>query len=260
MRKDHDYAVRDGKVILLDETNGRLMKGIKISTGIHQAVEAKEHVPITANQKTAASITFPSLFGQFNKISGMSGTAKVEEEEFINTYGMKVVTIPTNKPVIRHDYPTQTYLTTADKLMAAINETLKIHRLGRPVLLVAGSVENSEIISEILLNHGIVHNVLNAFNEAREAEMVKMAGQKGAVTVATNMAGRGTDIKLGPGVKELGGLAVIGTEMLAKRVQLQLAGRAGRQGDPGTSKFYISLEDSYISKASTENFKSIIGS
>ena len=255
MRNGHEYVVNDGEVVLLDETDGRLKKGVKVNTGLHQAVEQKEHVKLTPNQKTAASITFPSLFKLFNKISGMSGTAKVDETEFINAYNMKVIQIPTNKPVIRHDYPQQIYLTTSDKLMAAINETMELHEKGRPVLLVAGSVENSEIISEMLLNHGIAHNVLNAFNIAREAEMVKMAGQRGAVTVATNMAGRGTDIKLGPGVKELGGLAVIGTEMLAERVHLQLAGRAGRQGDPGTSKFYISLEDSYISKASTRRFK-----
>lgn len=255
MKNGHDYLVRDGKVTLLDEADGRLKKGVKVSTGLHQAVEQKEHVKLTPNQKKAAAITFPSLFGLFNKVSGMSGTAKVNENEFINVYNMKVIPIPTNKPVIRQDLPQQVYLTTSDKLMAAIKETLTLHAVGRPVLLVAGSVENSEIISEILLNHGITHNVLNAFNAAREAEMVKMAGQKGAVTVATNMAGRGTDIKLGPGVKELGGLAVIGTEMLAERVRLQLAGRAGRQGDPGTSKFYISLEDSYIAKASTNRFK-----
>ncbi|WP_367342614.1 accessory Sec system translocase SecA2 [Limosilactobacillus sp.] len=255
MERDHDYAVRDGKVVLLDETNGRLMKGIQISTGIHQAIEQKEHVEVTAQQKTAASITFPSLFGLFNKVSGMSGTAKVNENEFINVYNMKVVQIPTNKPMIRKDLPDKIYLNTSDKLLAAMNETVELHKQGRPVLLVAGSVDNSEIISELLLNRGIAHNVLNAYNASREAAMVKDAGHTGAVTVATNMAGRGTDIKLSDHVKKLGGLAVIGTEMLPERVRLQLAGRAGRQGDPGTSQFYISLEDSFISKASTDRFR-----
>lgn len=255
MKRDRDYAVRDGKVILLDETNGRLMKGIQLSTGIQQAIEQKEHVDVTSQQKTAASITFPSLFGLFNKISGMSGTAKVDENEFINVYNMRVVQIPTNRPRIRKDLPDKIYLNTSDKLLAAMNETVALHEKGRPVLLVAGSVDNSEIISELLLNRGIPHNVLNAYNASREAAMVKDAGQTGAVTVATNMAGRGTDIKLSKKVKKLGGLAVIGTEMLPERVRLQLAGRAGRQGDPGTSQFYISLEDSFISKASTDRFR-----
>lgn len=255
MEKDHDYVVRDGKVVLLDETNGRLMKGVQVSTGIHQATEQKEHVDLTSVRKTAASVTYPSLFGLFNKISGMSGTAKVDENEFINTYNMRVIQIPTHRPVIRQDLPDKIYLTTSDKLLAALNEVVYFHRLGRPVLLVAGSVENSEIISELLLNRGIPHNVLNAFNASREAAMVKDAGQLGAVTVATNMAGRGTDIKLSDEVRQKGGLAVIGTEMLPERVKLQLAGRAGRQGDPGTSQFYISLEDSFISKASTKRFQ-----
>lgn len=255
MKRDHDYVVRDGKVILLDETNGRLMKGIQLNTGIQQAVEQKEGVDVTPLRKTAASVTFPSLFGQFNKISGMSGTAKVNENEFINTYGMKVIQIPTNKPVIRKDLPAKIYLTTSDKLLDAINQVVYFHKMGRPVLLVAGSVENSEIISELLLNKGIAHNVLNAFNASREAAIVKDAGQVGAVTVATNMAGRGTDIKLADTVRQKDGLAVIGTEMLPERVRLQLAGRAGRQGDPGSSQFYISLEDSFITKAMTGRFQ-----
>ncbi|KEK14308.1 preprotein translocase subunit SecA [Limosilactobacillus reuteri] len=255
MEKGHDYVVRDGKVILLDETNGRLMKGVQVSTGIHQATEQKEHVDLTSVRKTAASVTYPSLFGLFNKIAGMSGTAKVNENEFINTYNMRVVQIPTHRPVIRKDLPNKVYLTTSDKLLDAINEVLRLHKQGRPVLLVAGSVENSEIISELLLNKGIPHNVLNAFNASREAAMVKDAGKDGAVTVATNMAGRGTDIKITDAVRAKGGLAVIGTEMLPERVKLQLAGRAGRQGDPGTSQFYISLEDSFISKASTKRFQ-----
>lgn len=255
MKNGHDYLVSEGEVVLLDEANGRLKKGVKVNTGLHQAIETKEHVDLTPNQQVAASITFPSLFGLFNKISGMSGTAKGDEQEFFNVYKMRVIQIPTRKPVIRHDYPGEIYVTTRQKLIQAINEAIELHKAGRPVLLVAGSVENSEIISELLLDRGIPHNVLNAFNIAREATIVKDAGQKGAVTVATNMAGRGTDIKLGPGVKKLGGLAVIGTEMLPTRVKLQLAGRAGRQGDPGSSKFYISLEDSYLAQNSTKRFK-----
>lgn len=256
MRNGREYLVENGEVQLLDEENGRVKEGVKISSGLHQAIEAKEGVKITKNQKVAASITFPSLFGLFNNVAGMSGTAKVDESEFMEVYKMRVVQIPTRKPVIRKDYPDEVYVSTREKLLKAINYALQLHRQGRPILMVAGSVENSEIISEILLNHGIAHNVLNAFNVAREAAIVKDAGQRGAVTVATNMAGRGTDIKLGPGVKELGGLAVIGTEMLPERVKLQLAGRAGRQGDPGSSRFFISLEDNYISSAATKRFRS----
>lgn len=255
MRNGHDYMVIQGQVILLDEQDGRLKKGVQIGTGLHQAIEAKEHVALTSIQKTAASITFSGLFGLFNKVSGMSGTVKVNQNEFLDVYHMKVIRIPTRKPVIRKDYPSQIFLTTSDKLLAAIEKTVELHNTGRPVLLITGSVENSEIVSELLLNRGIAHNVLNAFNVAKEAQIIKEAGQDGAVTVATNMAGRGTDIKLGPGVKEKGGLAVIGTEMLPERVKLQLAGRAGRQGDPGTSQFYVSLEDKYISAASTKRQK-----
>ncbi len=255
MKNGHDYLVSEGEVVLLDEANGRLKKGVKVNTGLHQAIEAKEHVDLTPNQQVAASITFPSLFGLFNKISGMSGTAKSDEHEFFEVYKMRVIQIPTRRPVIRHDYPEEIYVTTRQKLIQALDEAITLHKAGRPILLVAGSVENSEIISELLLDRGIPHNVLNAFNIAREAAIIKDAGQKGAVTVATNMAGRGTDIKLGPGVKEIGGLAVIGTEMLPTRVKLQLAGRAGRQGDPGSSKFYISLEDSYLAQNSTKRFK-----
>ena len=255
MRRGHDYLVVKGEVVLLDEDSGRLKRGVQVSTGIHQAVEAKEKVELTKIQKIAASITFPALFALFNKVSGMSGTAKVNEEEFLQTYNLKVVTIPTRVPVIRKDYRPLIFLTTRDKLMTAVDDVVEMHKTGRPVLLVAGSVENSEIISELLLNIGIPHNVLNAYNAAYEAQIIKNAGQKNAVTIATNMAGRGTDIKLGPGVKELGGLAVIGTEMLPKRVELQLAGRAGRQGDSGSSQFLISLEDSFISSNSTARQK-----
>lgn len=255
MNKGHDYLVVKGKVVLLDEETGRLKHGVQVSTGLHQAVEAKEGVEITSIQKIAASVTFPALFKLFNKISGMSGTVKVSEQEFLDTYNLHVVRIPTRLPIIRKDYPSLVYLTTKDKLIEAINAVIELHKTGRPVLLVAGSVENSEIISELLLNVGIPHNVLNAYNAAYEAQIIKNAGQKGAVTIATNMAGRGTDIKLSEDVKKLGGLAVIGTELLPERVELQLAGRAGRQGDPGSSQFFISLEDSFVSSHSTERQK-----
>lgn len=255
MIRDKDYVVTNGEVVLLDEVDGRLKHGIKVNTGLHQAVEQKEGVQITDNQKTSASVTSASLFGMFNKIAGMSGTAKSDAEEFVKVYKLKVYQIPTNRPNIRKDFPPKYYLTTREKLMHAITLVKQLHQMGRPILLVAGSVENSEIISEILLNEGIAHNVLNAFNAAQEAAIVKDAGQWGAVTIATNMAGRGTDIKLGKGVRDLGGLAVIGTEMLPDRVEQQLSGRAGRQGDPGSSQYFISLEDSYISAGSTPRFK-----
>lgn len=255
MRRGHDYLVVDDKVQLLDETDGRIKKGIKVGTGLHQAVEAKEHVKLTDNMMTTASVTYPQLFGKFQKISGMSGTAKVDEREFMDTYGMRVVRIPTNKPMIRKDLPPRLFLTTPEKLNHAIEDVVRLHKAGRPILLVAGSVENSEIISELLLNLGIPHNVLNAFNSVKEVPIVKGAGQMGAVTVATNMAGRGTDIKLGPGVVAKGGLAVIGTELLPYRVEEQLAGRAGRQGDPGTSLFYASMEDDLIAKNSSPRMK-----
>lgn len=255
MIRGKDYLVVDGEVVLLDEADGRLKHGIKVNTGLHQAVEQKEGVQITNNQKTSASVTAASLFGMFNKIAGMSGTAKSNASEFLNIYKLKVITIPTNRPMIRKDYRPKIYLTTEEKLIHAIKLVKKLHQIGRPILLVAGSVENSEIISELLLNEGIPHNTLNAFNSVQEAAIVKEAGQRGAVTVATNMAGRGTDIKLGPGVAELGGLAVIGTEMLPDRVEQQLSGRAGRQGDPGSSQYFISFEDTYISAGSTGRFK-----
>lgn len=247
-RRGHDYEVDDGEVVLLDEANGRLMRGMKINTGIQQAVEQKEGVKLTENQQAVASITYQGLFGLFNNVAGMTGTARSSANEFISVYKMKVVSIPTHRPVIREDLRPKLYLTTHEKLLAAIDLTASLHQAGRPVLLVAGSIKNSEIISTLLLNRGIVHNVLTARNEAKEAMIVKEAGQKGAVTVATNMAGRGTDIKLGPGVKELGGLAVVGTELLAPRVAEQLRGRAGRQGDPGTSIFYWSLEDDQVAQ------------
>lgn len=250
-QRGHEYEVQDGKVILLDEANGRLLKGMKINTGIQQAVEQKEGVELTDNQQAVASTTYQSLFGLFENVAGMTGTARSSASEFINLYKMKVVAIPTHRPVVRQDFSPRLYLTTGEKLRAAIDLTMRLHQEGRPILLIAGSIENSAIISELLLNRGIAHNVLTARNEAREAMIVKAAGQKGAVTVATNLAGRGTDIKLGEGVKELGGLAVIGTELLLPRVAEQLRGRAGRQGDPGSSIFFWSLEDDLVGKNSS---------
>lgn len=250
-QRGHEYEVQDGKVILLDEANGRLLKGMKINTGIQQAVEQKEGVELTDNQQAVASTTYQSLFGLFENVAGMTGTARSSASEFINLYKMKVVAIPTHRPVVRQDFSPRLYLTTGEKLRAAIDLTMRLHQEGRPILLIAGSIENSAIISELLLNRGIAHNVLTARNESREAMIVKAAGQKGAVTVATNLAGRGTDIKLGEGVKELGGLAVIGTELLLPRVAEQLRGRAGRQGDPGSSIFFWSLEDDLVGKNSS---------
>ncbi|MCI1525171.1 MAG: accessory Sec system translocase SecA2 [Lactobacillus crispatus] len=255
MKAGHDYLVIHDQVVLLDEQNGRLKRGMQISTGLQQAIETKEKIKLTSIQKTAASITFTGLFSLFDKISGMTGTAKVVEGELLDNYNLQVVRIPTRRPIIRKDFRPKVYLTTSAKLFAALQEVVLLHNQGRPILLVAGSVENSEILSELLLNKGIPHNVLNAYNAAYEAQIIKDAGQKGAVTIATNMAGRGTDIKLGEGVQQLGGLAVIGTEMLPERIRQQLAGRAGRQGDPGTSQFFVSLEDKYISQSSTQRFR-----
>lgn len=250
-QKGHDYMVDDGEVVLLNEANGRLMRGMKVNTGIQQAVEQKEGVKISENRQAVASITYQGLFTLFNNVAGMTGTAKIAESEFINVYKMKVVQIPRHRKNIRKDHQPRVYLTTSEKLIEAIKLAEKLHHQGRPILLIAGSVENSEIVSEILLNRGIPHNVLNARNEANEAAIIKNAGQRNAVTVSTNIAGRGTDIKLGRGVAKLGGLAVIGTEMLDPRVAEQLQGRAGRQGDPGDSWFFISLEDNFISQNSS---------
>lgn len=241
------YIVRNNEVLLVENETGRTLEGIKLSAGMHQALEAKEGVPITAETRAMASITYQNLFKLFDKISGMSGTAKVAEEEFLETYRLAVIQIPTNRPMIRVDYPDKIYQTLPEKLKASLEYILSIHRTGRPLLIITGNVQMSEIYSSLLLKEGIPHNVLNAHNAAREAMMIKEAGQMGNVTVATIMAGRGTDIKLGPGVAELGGLAVVGTErMSSRRVDLQISGRAGRQGDPGDSQFFVSLEDDLL--------------
>jgi preprotein translocase subunit SecA len=217
--------------------------------GQHQAVEQKEHVTVTEDTRAMASVTYQNLFRMFKKLAGMSGTAKTDEDELLETYNTEVVVIPTNRPIQRIDYPDQIYLNLISKLAASIQEVKEIHATGRPILIGTGSVTISEIYSQMLLNEGIAHNVLNARNAAREAMIVKEAGQVGAVTVATSMAGRGTDIKLGPGVSDLGGLAMIITErMQSKRIDNQYIGRAGRQGDEGSSKFFVSLEDDILFK------------
>lgn len=252
-KKDQDYVVRqsenEAEVVLLDRATGRLMELTRLQGGQHQAIEAKEHVKLTQETRAMASITYQNLFRLFRKLSGMTGTGKVVESEFLETYSMSVIKIPTNRPVIRRDYPDQIYQTLPEKVFASLDEVKHYHAKGNPLLIFTGSVEMSEIYSSLLLREGIAHNLLNANNAAREAQMIAESGQFGAVTVATSMAGRGTDIKLGPGVAELGGLVVIGTERMENhRIDLQIRGRSGRQGDPGISKFFISLEDDLLKK------------
>ena len=247
--KDDQYVVMDNKVMIVDEQTGRIMDGRRYSDGLHQAIEAKEHVKLTEETRAMASITYQNLFRLFRKISGMTGTGKVVESEFMETYSMSVIKIPTNQPVIRQDLPDQLYQTLPEKVFASLDEVKHYHAQGNPLLIFTGSVEMSEIYSSLLLREGIAHNLLNANNAAREAQIIAESGQKGAVTVATSMAGRGTDIKLGPGVADLGGLVVIGTERMEnQRIDLQIRGRSGRQGDPGISKFFISLEDDLLRK------------
>lgn len=254
--KDKDYLVQAGEIKLLDEKDGRVLEMTKLQGGQHQALEAKEHVEITQNMRAMASITYQNLFKLFKKVAGMSGTAKTVEDELIEVYQMKVLPVPTNNPVQRIDEPDEVYLTLPEKLRASMKLVKKFHAKERPVLIATGSVELSEIYSRLLLAEMIPHSVLNAYNDAKEAQIIKEAGQKGSVTVATLMAGRGTDIKLGAGVAELGGLAVIGTEkMTNKRMELQLRGRAGRQGDPGFSKFFVSLEDDVVQKHGSKRIK-----
>lgn len=247
--RDKEYIIRDDEMILLDKGTGRLMEMTKLQGGLHQAIEAKEHVKLSPETRAMASITYQSLFKMFNKISGMTGTGKVAEKEFLETYNMSVIRIPTNRPLLRKDYPDNLYVTLPEKVYASLECIKEYHLKGNPLLVFVGSVEMSHLYSSLLLREGIAHNVLNANNAAREAQIVSESGQMGAVTVATSMAGRGTDIKLGPGVAELGGLVVIGTErMESQRIDLQIRGRSGRQGDPGLSKFFVSLEDAVIKK------------
>jgi len=244
MFKDKDYVVKDGEVLIVDEFTGRIMPGRRYSDGLHQAIEAKEHVEIKDESRTLATITFQNFFNKYDKKAGMTGTAKTEEKEFIDIYGMDVVEIPTNKPVARIDHEDSVYLTKKEKLNAVVEEIEKTHKTGQPVLVGTVNIAVSEELSSLLAQKEIKHSVLNAKFHKFEAEIISHAGEKGAVTIATNMAGRGTDIKLGEGVTELGGLKIIGTERHeSRRIDNQLCGRAGRQGDPGESKFYLSLED-----------------
>lgn len=259
MHRDTDYVVQDGEIVIVDQFTGRLMKGRRYSEGLHQAIEAKERLEVQRESKTLATITFQNYFRMYQKLAGMTGTAKTEEEEFQNIYGMNVVVVPTNRPVIREDHADLIYKTMEGKFKAVVDEIEQRHQIGQPILVGTVTVETSELISKMLKKRGIPHNVLNAKNHAREAEIVADAGQKGAVTIATNMAGRGTDIKLGEGVKELGGLHIIGTERHeSRRIDNQLRGRAGRQGDPGSSRFYLSLEDELMKRFGSERMQGMM--
>ena len=256
MKKDVDYVVQDGEVIIVDQFTGRLMKGRAFSEGLHQAIEAKEGVKIQQETKTLATITFQNYFRMYKKLAGMTGTAKTEEEEFRNIYNMYVISIPTNKPVIRIDETDLLYPGKQGKYNAIVRVIEEKHKLGQPVLVGTIAIETSELISNMLTKKKIKHEVLNAKNHAREAEIIAHAGEKGAVTIATNMAGRGTDIKLGEGVKELGGLCVIGTERHeSRRIDNQLRGRAGRQGDPGYTQFFVSFEDDLLVRFGSDRYR-----
>jgi len=259
MKRDDDYVVQDGKVVIVDPFTGRLMQGRTYSDGLHQAIEAKEGVEIQEETKTLATITFQNLFRMYEKLAGMTGTAKTEEEEFREIYNMYVLRVPTNKPVAREDYADLIFATKEGKYKAIVNEIKERHEKGQPVLVGTIAVETSELISGMLKKLHIPHEVLNAKNNAREAEIIANAGVKGAVTIATNMAGRGTDIKLGEGVKELGGLCVIGTERHeSRRIDNQLRGRSGRQGDPGFSQFCVSFEDDLMVRFGTDRAKMML--
>ena len=256
---DIDYVVQDGKVLIVDQFTGRIMDGRRYSDGLHQAIEAKEGVEIEDETKTMATITFQNYFRMYKKLSGMTGTAKTEEEEFREIYNIQVCQIPTNRPVIRDDRPDLLYPTLTSKFQAVVQDIKERYRKGQPVLVGTVAVETSELLSDMLNRERIPHEVLNAKNHFKEAEIIMNAGQKGAVTIATNMAGRGTDIKLGLGVRELGGLAVIGTERHeSRRIDNQLRGRAGRQGDPGMSQFYLSLEDDLMKRFGSERIKAFL--
>ena len=256
MLKDIDYVVQNGEVMIVDSFTGRVMEGRRFSDGLHQAIEAKEGVKIQEESKTQATITYQNFFRMYKKLAGMTGTAKTEEEEFREIYNMEVITIPTNRPIARKDLPDILYPTLDSKFEAVVKEIKERHAKGQPVLVGTVAIESSERLSQMLNQAGIPHAVLNAKNHAKEAEIIMNAGQRGAVTIATNMAGRGTDIKLGPGVKELGGLAVIGTERHeSRRIDNQLRGRSGRQGDPGVTRFYLSLEDDLMKRFGGDRVK-----
>ena len=256
MLKDIDYVVQNGEVMIVDSFTGCVMEGRRYSDGLHQAIEAKEGVKIQEESKTQATITYQNFFRMYKKLAGMTGTAKTEEEEFREIYNMEVITIPTNRPIARKDLPDILYPTLDSKFEAVVKEIKERHAKGQPVLVGTVAIESSERLSQMLNQAGIPHAVLNAKNHAKEAEIIMNAGQRGAVTIATNMAGRGTDIKLGPGVKELGGLAVIGTERHeSRRIDNQLRGRSGRQGDPGVTRFYLSLEDDLMKRFGGDRVK-----
>ena len=260
-KKDVDYVVDNDEVIIVDQFTGRLMHGRQFSDGLHQAIEAKEGVTINEETRTVATITFQNLFRMYKKLSGMTGTAKTEEEEFRNIYNMYVIQIPTNKPVIREDYADLVYATSKGKYEAIIKYIEEVHKTGEPILIGTISVEANEYLSSLLKKAGLKHEILNAKNHEREAEIIAKAGEKNAITLATNMAGRGTDIKLGEGVKELGGLCVIGTERHeSRRIDNQLRGRAGRQGDPGKSQFFVSFEDDLMKRFGTDRIKNMLQS
>ncbi|MCT4795891.1 preprotein translocase subunit SecA [Exiguobacterium alkaliphilum] len=259
MHHDVDYMIRDGQVMIIDQFTGRVMDGRRYSEGLHQAIEAKEGVEIQRESMTLATITYQNYFRMYEKLAGMTGTAKTEEEEFRNIYNMQVVTIPTNKPILRQDSSDLIFKSMEGKFKAVVEEITAAHATGQPVLVGTVAVETSEYLSKLLSKKKIKHEVLNAKNHAREAEIIENAGQKGAVTIATNMAGRGTDIKLGEGVIDLGGLYIIGTERHeSRRIDNQLRGRAGRQGDPGKSQFYLSLEDELMRRFGTDSLQSMM--
>ncbi len=259
MHHDVDYMIRDGQVMIIDQFTGRVMDGRRYSEGLHQAIEAKEGVEIQRESMTLATITYQNYFRMYEKLAGMTGTAKTEEEEFRNIYNMQVVTIPTNKPILRDDSSDLIFKSMEGKFKAVVEEITAAHATGQPVLVGTVAVETSEYLSKLLSKKKIKHEVLNAKNHAREAEIIENAGQKGAVTIATNMAGRGTDIKLGEGVIELGGLYIVGTERHeSRRIDNQLRGRAGRQGDPGKSQFYLSLEDELMRRFGTDSLQSMM--
>ncbi|MGE6204075.1 preprotein translocase subunit SecA [Guptibacillus hwajinpoensis] len=259
MQLDMDYVVQDEEVVIVDSFTGRLMAGRRYSDGLHQAIEAKEGLVIQRESMTLATITFQNYFRMYEKLSGMTGTAKTEEEEFRNIYNMNVIAIPTNKPIARMDYSDLVYKSTNGKFQALAREIEERHKNGQPILVGTVAVETSELISQFLKKRGIPHNILNAKNHAREAEIIESAGQKGAVTIATNMAGRGTDIKLGTGVLDLGGLFILGTERHeSRRIDNQLRGRSGRQGDPGESRFYISMEDELMRRFGSDNMMNMM--
>ncbi|WP_276892006.1 preprotein translocase subunit SecA [Dialister micraerophilus] len=259
MIKDRDYVVKDNEVIIVDEFTGRLMYGRRYSDGLHQAIEAKEGLQVARESQTLATITFQNYFRMYSKLAGMTGTAKTEEQEFIKIYGLPVLQIPTNKPIQRKDLPDVVYKTQKGKYKAVVREIQRRHATGQPMLIGTTSIEQSEQLSHMLKNAGVVHNVLNAKYHEKEAMIVAQAGQKGQVTIATNMAGRGTDITLGEGVPELGGLAIIGTERHeSRRIDNQLRGRAGRQGDPGSSQFFLSLEDDLMRIFGGDNIKNFM--